>query len=436
MPIAISLLGHVPLSPDRLTRSAARDWLARAAVWFEALGDCVLDAKLVRDADEKPVLLASFHPAAPPLEVRLGGSGRVRAVAATTPAGPGYHIHLCERLRQFAKEFDMTWDEDACQDPTGYFTTTDRQTCEAHFLQWLGLVCGAAKEHAGRDPVFIGLPISLGFTGPGEVLTPLGSRDRAWLAEIEANPEAGRDFFPWWKPDPDAEFYANRAQVRMWCEFPWRPPFTEDEGELTDQIANDLATAYKLDPAAELPWREWLEVLDAIENDDDGHTVNPADEALQEAVTQRAFESAASPPIGYRRQPVRRILSNGWSIEVPGNFAHEWDEEHTWTAWDATRTVSFHPVSFTKPDGSHPTAAEAVAVGRRSLPEGSPVRPVDRDGLLGEAVFGVAEEEGRTVWRLSGVTATREHLVVCHIYSDSEADRAWAEATWHSLKHG
>ncbi|MFO0804893.1 MAG: hypothetical protein U0791_17435 [Gemmataceae bacterium] len=434
MPIAISLLGHVPLSPDRLTRSAARDWLARAAVWFEALGDCVLDTDLVRDSDDKPVLLASFHPAATPLELRLGGTGRVRANAITTPAGPGYHIHLCERLRQFAKEFDVTWDEDACQDPTGYFTTTDRQTCETHFLQWLGMVCGAAKEHAGRDPVFIGLPTSLGFTGPGEVLTPLGPRRRAWLVEIDANPDAGRDFFPWWKPDPDAEFYANRALVRMWCEFPWRPPLTEDEGELTDQIANDLATAYKLDPASELPWREWLEVLDAIENDDDGHTVNPADEALHEAVTQQAFESAPAPPIGYLRQPVRRILSNGWSIEVPGSFAHEWDEEHTWTAWDATRTVWFHPVGFTKPDGSHPTAAEAVAVGRRSLPEGSPVPPIDRDGLRGEAVYGEAEEDGRKVWRLSGVTATREHLVVCHIYSDSPADRAWAEATWHSLK--
>jgi len=55
--------------------------------------------------------------------------------------------------------------------------------------------------------------------------------------------------------------------------------------------------------------------------------------------------------------------------------------------------------------------------------------------LRGEAVFGEAEEEGRKVWRLSGVTATREHLVVCHIYSDAEADRDWAAATWHSLKH-
>jgi hypothetical protein len=436
MPIAFSLLGHIPLSADRLTRSAARDWLARAAVWFESLGDSILDARVVRDANEKPVLLAILHPAATPVELRLGGNGRVRVHAATTPAGPGYHIHLCERLRQFAKEFDVTWDDENCQDPTGYFLTTDRATCESHFLQWLATVCGAARDHDGHEPTYIGLPTSLGFTQPGPIMTPLGPRERGWLDAVASDPATGRDFFPWWKPDPDAEFYRNRAVTRLWCEFPWRPPLTEDEGELTDQIANDLATAYKLDPAGELPWREWLEVLAAIENDEDGHTVNPTDESLTEAVTQRAWDEDASEPlIGYRRHPVRLPLSNGWSIEVPGDFTHGWDDVHTWTGWDETRTVWFHPVGFLKPDGSHPSPVEAVAVGRRSLPEGCPVPGIDRDGLRGEAVFGEAEEEGRKVWRLSGVTAAHEQLVVCYVYAEAESDRDWAIRTWHSLRH-
>jgi hypothetical protein len=436
MPIALSLLGHVPLSPDRLTRSEAREWLANAAVWFEGLGDSVLDTKLVRDRDDKPVLLAFFHPSASPAELRLGGNGRVRVHAVTTPAGPGYHIHLCERLRQFATDFDVTWDEAACQDPTGYFTTTDRAVCETHFLEWLARICSAAREHAHLKTTFVGLSPALGFTGPGPVLTPLGPRDRGWLETVTADAAAGREFFPWWRPDPDAEFYRNRALTRLWSEFAWRPPLTEEEGELTDQIANDLATAYKLDPAGELPWRAWLEVLAAIENDEDGHTVSPTDQSLTEAVTQRAWEDDPDEsPIGYRRQPVRLALSNGWSIEVPGDFAHGWDDERTWTGWNATRTVWFHPVGFTKPDGSRPTPAEAVAVGRRSLPEGQPVPPIDRDGLRGEAVFGEAEEEGRRVWRLSGVTATEGQLVVCHVYSQTADDRDWAVRTWHSLRH-
>jgi len=434
MPIALSLIGHIPLPPDRLTRSAARDWLARAAVWFESLGDSVLDARVVRDADDKPVLLVLLHPAACRVEVRLGGNGRVRAHADTTPAGPGYHIHLCERLRQFAKEFDVAWDDDACRDPTSYFTTTDRGACEAAFLDWLATICSAAREHTGREPTFVGLSTSLGFTGLGPILTPLGPRDLTWLDATAA--DAGRDFFPWWKPDPDAEFYRNRALTRLWCEFPWRPPLSEEEGELTDQIANDLATAYKLDPASELPWREWLEVLAAIENDEDDLTVSPTDPSLTEAVTQRAWEADGSaPPIGYRRQPLRLPLTNGWSIELPGHFARAWDDPRTWSGWDATRTVWLHFAGFLKPDGSRPTPAEAVAVGRRSLPEGAPVPGIDLEGLRGEAVFGEAEEDGRKVWRLSGITAADAQLVVCHVYTDAEANRDWAIQTWHSLRH-
>lgn len=436
MPITLSLTGHVILSPNRLTRAEARDWLASAAVWFEGLGDTVLDAHVVRDTEEKPVLLAVLHPAAPPVEVRLGGNGRVRVYAPTSPAGPGYHAHLCSLLRQFAADFDLTWD-DAAADPTGYFAAADRAACERHFATWLGRVCGAAAGHAAGGPTYVGLSPGCGFTAPGPVLTPLGPRDRDWLAATAAAPAAAaRDFFPWWNPDTDADFYRNRALTRLWCDFPWRPPLTEDEGELTDQIANDLATAYKLDPAGELPWREWLEVLAAIENDEDGHTVSPTDPALTEAVTQRAWESdPGEPAVGYRRFPVRAALCGGWSVEVPGGFAREWENERTWTGWDATRTVWVHVVCFTKPDGSRPTPAEAVAVGKRSLPEGEPVPGLSRDGLRGEAVYGVAEEDGRRVWRLSGVTATEGQLVVCHVYSDDPGDRDWAVRTWQSLRH-
>jgi hypothetical protein len=436
MPIALSLLGHAALSPDRLTRSEARDWLANAAVWFEGLGDSVIDARVVRDSAEKPVLLVAFHPSASPIELRLGGNGRVRVHAVTVPAGPGYHIHLSERLRQFAAAFNVAWDESACQDTTGYFATTDREACERAFLSWLSTVCGAARDHHGCGPICIGIPPLLGFTGPGAVLTPLGPRPREWLAGTANDPAAARDFFPWWKPDPNAEFYRNRALTRLCCEFPWRPPLTEDEGELTDQIANDLATAYKLDPAGELPWREWLEVLAAIDNDEDGHTVSPTDPCLTEAVTQRAWEADRStPPIGYRRCPVRVPLSSGWSIAIPGDFARQWDDDKGWNAWNESRTVWFHPVGFTKADGSRPSPAEAAALARRSLPEGTPVPGIDRDGLRGEAVFSEAEEEGRRVWRLSGVTAAEGQVVVCHVYTDSPDDRDWAIQTWHSLRH-
>ena len=41
MPIVLSLTGHLELGDRKLSRSEARDWLARAAVWFEGVGDAL-----------------------------------------------------------------------------------------------------------------------------------------------------------------------------------------------------------------------------------------------------------------------------------------------------------------------------------------------------------------------------------------------------------
>jgi hypothetical protein len=444
MSIALSLTGQLDVA-DRLSRTEARDWLARAAVWFEGIGDAVLDARVVRDGDEKPVLLVALHPSAPAVEVRLGASGRIRAGATTATAGPGYHIYLCELFRQMSLEFGFRWVADDCSDPTGYFRAPSapssgplsgirpgaRESCEKHFLRWLADACG-------RAPSALGVPAGHGFTYPAEVLTPLGPRTRAWLAGVCADPEKGRDFFAWWAPHLDAAFYRGRALVRLWCDFFWRPPLTEEEGEVADQIANDLASAFKLDPGAELPWPEWLELLSAIRGDDDGFCVTPNDPGLSIELWKRAGplpQPSGGARVGYRRCPVRVALDGGWSIEVPGELARERNQDHTWDAWDRTRTVWFQALRFTKRDGAPPTAAEAAEVGRRSLPEGDPLDPLDRDGLRGEAVFGPVEEDGRTLWRLSGVTGGAGQLAVCNVYVENPADRDWAVRTWHSLRH-
>ncbi len=436
MPIVLSLTGQLDVA-ERLSRTAARDWLARAAVWCEGLGDAVLDARVVRDGGEKPVLLLVLHPASPPAEVRLGASGRLRVTAVTSPTGPGYHAHLCDLFRQMADEFDFSWVADDCTDPTGYFRTRQRAAVEGHFLRWLADACATASASAAHSRC-VGVPAGHGFTYPAEVFTPLGPRARRWLAEVAADPAKGRDFFAWWHPDPDAAFYRRRALVRLWCDFFWRPPQSEEEGELADQIANDLASAFKLDPAGELPWAEWLELLTAIEGDDDGFCVTPNDRVLSIELWRRTGPlpvPAGGGRVGYRRWPVRVQLDGGWSVEVPGELARERNEDRTWTAWDRTRTVWFHALRFTKQGGDAPTAAEAAEVGRRSLPDGEALPPLVRDGLHGEAVFGSVEEDGRTLWRLSGVTGAAGQLAVCNVYIESAADRDWAVRTWHSLRH-
>ena len=130
------------------------------------------------------------------------------------------------------------------------------------------------------------------------MLTPLGPRTADWARAVAREPLCGTDFFPWWSADLDHAFYRNRALARLWCDFPWRPPLTEAEGEEADQIANDLATAFKLDPGGELPWAEWLELLAAIQADATGDRfcVTPTDQALSIELWRRGSAAAAGGP--------------------------------------------------------------------------------------------------------------------------------------------
>ena len=222
---------------------------------------------------------------------------------------------------------------------------------------------------------------------------------------------------------------------------PLRAPLTESEGEEDDQIANDLASAFKLDPGGELPWPEWLELLAAIQADaaGDRFCVTPTDPILSIEPLEGAGPAPVDeggPRIGYRRSPVRFSLDGGWSLEVPGEFAHEWDEERNWTAWNRSRTIWFRRIGFTKPGGALPTATESLDVGRKSLPEAEPAARIDAAGVVGEAVFGSTEDDGRTVWRLSGIAGAVGQLAICNVYLEAEGDRAWAIDTWRTLRHG
>lgn len=340
---ALSVTGRLDLGGTKLSRTEVRDWLARAAVWYETVSDTVLDAQLGCDTGDRTALYVNVHPAVDDVEVRLTADGVVRFSAVTFPAGPGYHAHLAGMATAFADDFDLAWMH--VDDPTGFFIRPDLANLERKFLDHLGRKCRGLSESVAEwasEPIPLGLPDDHGFTHPGPVLTPTGPRTLAWLAAVAADPKAGRDIFPWWHPDLDAAFYRNRAATLMWCEYPWRPPLTDDEAELTDEIAGDLATAFGMDPSGAMPWREWAEVIAAIDTDDHRLTVEPIDPTVKAVVRKRAAAAPVSAPrVGYRRQPIRMPVGGGWSVEVPGTFAEGWCEDGmTWTGWDSDRRVT------------------------------------------------------------------------------------------------
>lgn len=383
----LTLTGHLHPPPAKLTPAEKREWLSRAAVWFETTGDAVLAAELAEDDDGRPLLGVSYHPAAEDVEVRLAASGVVRVTAQTWPVGPGYHAYLGAALNGFAADLGVTWDR--ADDPTGLTKSGDAAELGGHFLDALRTTCRTALAQR-PGAVALGLPADHGFTHPGPVLTPLGPRSWEWATAVAAEPDVGMEVFPWWSPDLDAEFFRNRAVAALWCEFPWRPPLTEDEGELTDRIAADLEMAYSLDPAGPLPWREWAEVLAAIDADVGGFTVQTAEPELRRDVRcQAAKFDPAAPLIGYRRYPVR-VTVGGWSVEVPGSFADGWAGDDTWVGWDARRRVTL------------------------------------RTGEPGPA-FGPAFHLTADGWRMFGSVGP----LTCQVEG---ADRDWALEVWQSLR--
>jgi hypothetical protein len=433
MAIGLTLTATVAPDERRFPAAAVRDWLARAAVWFEAVGDAVLDAHLDRDREGRPHLRIAFHPAAEDVDVRFIGSTRVKLVARTSPAGPGYHAYICELFRQFASDFEFTWEEPPGDHDAGrFFVLKDRLRLESDFRHWLAQRANQALSRHGAHPGSLGLGLSkrVKYLHPGPILTPMGPRSLDWLKNVAADEHAGDDYFAWWTPALDAVFFRNRAMTRMWLDCPWRPPLSEYEGEMFDEIAADLANALDIDASLPLPWAAWKEITAHLDTDAHAFTVEPVSPELKLLIHKRAAENPAE-PIGYRRHTVRVPLTGNWTIDLPGHFATRTsDDGETWTAWDTHRTVWFRGVSAAEDQ----SAEEVLAVGRTNLPAGEPMPPRSKHGILGEAVFGPHTEDGQAFWRLSGMVAAAGKLAACNIYLKNASDRDWAITVWKSLR--
>ena len=288
-----------------------------------------------------------------------------------------------------AIDWDAPEDESGTGDETGYFHTGDHRALEEEFLRWLRGVAKLVTEGLEEDYQWMMISMAIGhhYHHHGPLVTPMGPRDVPWLEAVAEDPGRGIDLFPWWPAGIGAPFYLGRALARMWRDVRWRAPLTDDEGRLLMDVHLDLARAYRLDASLDYPWREWRELMDSIE----AHFgyVEMAGDDLEAEVRRRA--AAIGPrrrrcrSIGYRRRPVRVDLTDGWSIEIPGEMAEEWDDEGLWTARDDGRAVFFKSYSLSKDDDSKPAAAGDP---RRPDPPRRPIASsTANEDVIGRAVL-------------------------------------------------
>jgi hypothetical protein len=71
-------------------------------------------------------------------------------------------------------------------------------------------------------------------------ITPLGPRNRDWLQETAQQGSNGKDFFAWWTPGFNAEYYLGRALTHMWSNVRWRSPIN-DKRELHSRTRPTLS---------------------------------------------------------------------------------------------------------------------------------------------------------------------------------------------------
>ena len=196
----------------------------------------------------------------------------------------------------------------------------------------------------------------------------------------------------------------------------------------------DLARAYRLDPSLDYPWREWRELMEYIEAHF-GYVEMAGGRSRggrSGGGRRRSTAERRSPLIGYRRRPVRVDLTDGWSIEIPGEMAEEWDDEGLWTARDDGRAVFFKSYGLSKDDGSQPAAQEILD--GLTLPDGRRLEHRKED-VIGRAVLTSPNGDEDAAWRLTGHTAIDGGLAVCNIIFGDPDESEWAIATWRSLGH-
>lgn len=402
--------GLIPRMPpgDRL--------LAGIETWLKAdYADQVRATTHRTIGDGDAELAVRLHPAAPDLVLVATDGGRVRVMAETATTGPGYHRFVGRLLQRMAAEADIEW----ASDEAAAFAFADRPEVEQAYLGWLAPVLAQARDAlrlGSRSQ--LGLPEGTRFSFDGAIATALGPRDEGWLAGASVDRRVAIDIAPWWADAPDARYLLNRALALMWVEVRWRPPAVDGEAGVLEDVHRLLTKAYTTDPDLPYPWQAWMEVI----------AIGGFEDAMARQVTARsASMPPAAVPVGYRRLPVR-ITHEGWSLEVPGEFAERRTPEEWWGSGPG-RQVTLAAV----PTG--PMSAEAF-VSQFSADLGPDALSHRVGELVARARILTDPSSGLEVAVLDGYSAVPGSGAAIRIEFDDAAHWQWAIDLWRSLAPG
>jgi hypothetical protein len=411
--------GLIPRTPagDRL--------LADAVVWLNGeYADAVRSTHTRTLADGSTELSVDLYPAVPPVVLTASELGHVSVTGETAVAGPGYHRFVGRVLERLGMEIGIDWNEG-----DGELAFADRAVTERAYLGWLGPQLARARKALGKGKraIHVGMPDGTRVTSDAAIVTVLGPRDQTWLETAIADPRVALDITPWWLDATDGRYLLHRALVLMWTEVRWRPPAVEGEADLADEIHRLLSRAYPAETSLPYPWREWAELCTLR-----GITDPMARQVAGRAGRVPADEAGAPPLVGYRREPVR-ISHEGWSLEIPGDYAERRTADEWW-AGAAGRSITLAATKTGISDGSPMPAAAFIEQFATELGPDA-LRQAEGE-VLGRARLLTDASSGVEVGILEGYSAVRGSGAAIKVEFDDPADWRWAVDTWRSLRPG
>lgn len=204
-----------------------------------------------------------LHPFAKAVKITAPTDGELLVVISAAAVGPGYVRYVIEALDAILDEIDFVWQ----QDDGGYASKRDFAALQRDFTDWLARQLREVLD--GKGSKQLAMPQEPRLEVDAAVLTPMGPRSRAWCEAVLADGAAGRDFWPMWEKATAAALAWASGIWLLWIEVPWRMPMGDNEKGVMKQAHQALAAAYKADKSLAMPWREWMELVDLLDHDDE-----------------------------------------------------------------------------------------------------------------------------------------------------------------------
>jgi hypothetical protein len=324
-------------------------------------------------------------------------------------------------LHNLGKRFGAAWEAptDEYFDETGYFYSGHPQQVFEEMTAWIEALAGSFFDGSFESTdsgIRLAMPMDIGFHWDAPAITPMGPRETEWLQRAAEDGVAGRDFFAWWTPGVNAEYFLGRALARMWSDVRWRPPINEPERNVLEYVADSLETAYKLDANLNYPWAEWAGILKLLEQLRSAYDFVYRNSQGKQAV------------IGYRRRDVTVQLPGNWWVTIPGSFSNFLEEGDALCAQDPPRGIWYNGYGFTG------NVEESFAHWR------SRVQGLEKDffqeteDYVAEARIRPGLEGGQEYFALTSLNVCRVGRCICTIVFKEPEEREWAIGVWKSLQ--